>query len=162
MLEGKPGLVANGIAFSPDYSKVYFVWGSGIDVADVQGNKIANQRRFTDCNGGRRHCGPDGHRVDVATAMSGPARPSDLGYMRRHGVEPGRQAASAVSACRRPAPMSASAVPSATGCACAASQSVYLVRLGIQGAAIGLRRERKDLSPARIVTVYGTMRWRTA
>ena len=28
VLEGKPGLVPNGIAFSPDYSKVYFVWGS--------------------------------------------------------------------------------------------------------------------------------------
>ena len=66
VLEGKLGLVPNGIAFSPDYSKVYFAWGTGIDVADVVGAKIANQRRFTDCNVDGVHCGPDGHRVDVA------------------------------------------------------------------------------------------------
>ena len=66
VVEGRPGLVPNGIAFSPDYTKVYFVWGTGIDVADVVGSKIANQRRFTDCNVDGVHCGPDGHRVDVA------------------------------------------------------------------------------------------------
>src|SRR5258708_12150912 len=66
MVEGRPGLVPNGIAFSPDYSKVYFVWGTGIDVADVVGSKIANQRRFTACDVDGVHCGPDGHRVDVA------------------------------------------------------------------------------------------------
>ena len=47
VLEGKPGLVPNGIAFSPDYSKVYFVWGANIDVADVVDGRIANQRVFS-------------------------------------------------------------------------------------------------------------------
>ena len=75
ILEGKPGLVPNGIAFSPDYTKVYFVWGANMDVADVVGNKIANQRRFSDGMVDGVKCGFDGHRVDVAGQCLVAARP---------------------------------------------------------------------------------------
>jgi gluconolactonase len=135
VLEGKPGLVPNGIAFSPDYAKVYFVWGEGIDVADVRGNGIANQRRFTDCNVDGIHCGPDGHRVDVAgNVWSGST--SVPGYM---GVTVWNPAGKLIGRIRLPETC-------ANLCFCGpkrdwlwmcASQSVYLVRLGIQGAAPG-------------------------
>ncbi|HYJ36556.1 MAG TPA: SMP-30/gluconolactonase/LRE family protein, partial [Rhizomicrobium sp.] len=135
MVEGKPGLVPNGIAFSPDYSKVYFVWGTGIDVADVVGNRIANQRRFTDCNVDGVHCGPDGHRVDVAgNVWSGST--SELGYM---GVTVWNPAGKCIGRIRLP-----ETCANVTFCGpkrdwlwMCASQSVYLVRLGIQGAAPG-------------------------
>jgi len=65
VLEGKPDLVANGIAFSPDYSKVYLCWGRNLAVADVQGEKIANLRTLTDCMVDGVKCGPDGLRCDV-------------------------------------------------------------------------------------------------
>src|SRR5258708_39230614 len=90
MVEGRPGLVPNGIAFSPDYSKVYFVWGTGIDVADVVGTKIANQRQFTACDVDGVHCGPDGHRVDVAgNAWVGPT--SVAGVLWGTEADPARQ-----------------------------------------------------------------------
>jgi gluconolactonase len=135
VLEGKPGLVPNGIAFSPDYSKVYFVWGTGIDVADVRGNGIANQRRFTDCDVDGVHCGPDGHRVDVAgNVWSGST--SVLGYM---GVTVWNPAGKIIGRIRLPETC-------ANLCFCGpkrdwlwmcASQSVYLVRVGVQGASPG-------------------------
>jgi gluconolactonase len=133
VVEGKLGLVPNGIAFSPDYSKVYFVWGGGIDVADVRGNGIANQRRFTDCDVDGVHCGPDGHRVDVAgNVWSGST--SRLGYM---GVTVWNPAGKCIGRIRLP-----ETCANVTFCGpkrdwlwMCGSQSVYLVRLGIQGAA---------------------------
>ncbi len=135
VLEGKPGLVPNGIAFSPDYTKVYFVWGNGIDVADVQGGKIANQRNFTKCDVDGIHCGPDGHRVDVmGNVWSGST--SVLGYM---GVTVWNPAGKCIGRIRLPETC-------ANLCFCGpkrdwlwmcASQSVYLVRVGVQGAAPG-------------------------
>jgi len=66
------GLVANGIAFSPDYSKVISP-GAPASTSPMWWQQDPNQRRFTDCDveGCMR---PDGHRVDVA-GMSGPVRP---------------------------------------------------------------------------------------
>jgi gluconolactonase len=135
ILEGHPGLVPNGIAFSPDYTKVYFVWGTGIDVADVVGNKIANQRQFTNCDVDGVHCGPDGHRVDVAgNVWSGST--AVPGYM---GVTVWNPAGKCIGRIRLPETC-------ANVCFCGpkrdwlwmcASQSVYLVRTGIQGAAPG-------------------------
>jgi gluconolactonase len=135
ILEGKPGLVPNGIAFSPDYSKVYFVWGANIDVADVVGNKIANQRMFSDGMVDGVKCGFDGHRVDVAgNVWSGST--SVPGYM---GVTVWNPAGKCIGRIRLPETC-------ANVCFCGpkrdwlwmcASQSVYLVRLGIQGAAPG-------------------------
>jgi hypothetical protein len=71
--------VANGIAFSPDYSKVYLCWGRNLAVAEVEGAKIANLRTFTDCMVDGVKCGPDGHRVDAyGNVWSGSTAP--LGY----------------------------------------------------------------------------------
>jgi gluconolactonase len=67
----------NGLCFSPDYKTLYVIstgkgpgdqgdGGSGAVFAfDVQGNKLANMRRFTDMMIDGVHCGPDGMRADV-------------------------------------------------------------------------------------------------
>ena len=133
ILEGKPGLVPNGIAFSPDYTKVYFVWGANIDVADVAGTKIANQRVFSDGMVDGVKCGFDGHRVDVAgNVWSGST--SVPGYM---GVTVWNPAGKCIGRIRLP-----ETCANVTFCGpkrdwlwMCASQSVYLVRVGIQGAA---------------------------
>ena len=135
ILEGKPGLVPNGIAFSPDYKKVYFVWGEGIDVADVVGNGIKNQRQFTNCNVDGVHCGPDGHRVDVrGNVWSGST--SVPGYM---GVTVWNPAGKCIGRIRLPETCANISFcgPKRDWLWMCASQSVYLVRLGVQGAAPG-------------------------
>jgi gluconolactonase len=68
----------NGILFSPDHKKLYVIsTGKGpgdkgpggkndISVFDVDANnKLANQKRFTDCMVDGIKCGPDGMRCDV-------------------------------------------------------------------------------------------------
>ena len=115
VLPEEPGLVPNGICFSPDYKLVYLVRGGALWVADVQGNKIANLRSFTDCMVDGVHCGPDGmHAVEAAACTpscavgergalrpgrcSGPRRQYlgwfhvDPGLFRRDGMESRRQA----------------------------------------------------------------------
>jgi gluconolactonase len=133
ILEGHPGLVPNGIAFSPDYTKVYFVWGANMDVADVVGNKIANQRHFSDGMVDGVKCGFDGQRVDVAgNVWCGST--SVPGYM---GVTVWNPAGKCIGRIRLPETC-------ANLCFCGpkrdwlwmcASQSVYLVRTSTQGAA---------------------------
>jgi gluconolactonase len=135
MLEGKLGLVPNGIAFSPDQTKVYYVWGTGISQGDVVNGKLVNPRPFTDCNVDGVHCGPDGHRVDVlGNVWSGST--SMPGYA---GVTVWNPAGKIIGRIRLPETC-------ANLCFCgpkrdwlfmAASQSVYLVRVGVQGAGPG-------------------------
>ncbi|HQT78539.1 MAG: gluconolactonase [Rhodospirillales bacterium 20-64-7] len=67
----------NGICFSPDYKTLYIIstgkgpgdqgaGGKGVVFAfDVQGQKLANQRTFSDMMIDGVHCGPDGMRADV-------------------------------------------------------------------------------------------------
>jgi len=61
----------NGLCFSPDYKKLYVSStgpaGKGdIHVLDVgSGNKLSNQKVFTDCVVDGVKCGPDGFRADV-------------------------------------------------------------------------------------------------
>jgi gluconolactonase len=60
------GSTPNGIAFSPDYKKVYLVAGSGIVWANVGAdNKISAPQLFSNFMVDGVHCGPDGFRVDV-------------------------------------------------------------------------------------------------
>jgi gluconolactonase len=133
ILEGKPGLVPNGIAFSPDYRKVYFVWGANIDVADVAGTRIANQRTFSDGMVDGVKCGFDGHRVDNrGNVWSGST--SVPGYM---GVTVWNPAGKLIGRIRLP-----ETCANITFCGpkrdwlwMCASQSVYLVRTNVQGAA---------------------------
>src|SRR5213595_1793282 len=60
------GSVPNGIAFSPDYKKVYIVARGGVVSGDVTAdNKIANIQPFSNFTVDGVRCGTDGIRVDV-------------------------------------------------------------------------------------------------
>jgi len=135
VLEGGPDLVPNGIAFSPDYSKVYLCWGRNLSVADVQGGKIANLRTFTDCVVDGIKCGPDGHRVDTyGNVWSGSTAP--IGYA---GVTVWSPAGKLLARIRTPESIAnvCFAGPKRDWLFMCGSQSVYLLRIGAQGAAIG-------------------------
>ena len=104
-------------------------------MADVVGNKIANQRRFSDGMVDGVKCGFDGHRVDVEGNIWAGST-SVPGYM---GVTVWNPAGKCIGRIRLPETC-------ANLCFCGpkrdwlwmcASQSVYLVRTGTQGAAPG-------------------------
>jgi gluconolactonase len=140
----------NGILFSPDYKKLYVIstgkgpgdtgpGGKGdIYVFDVGGdNKLSSQRLFTDCMIDGVHCGPDGMRCDVdgnvwCSSNAGRA----VGYS---GVTVWTPAGKLIGRIR---------IPEICGNLCfggpkrnrlfmAASQSLYAVYVGTQGAAPG-------------------------
>jgi gluconolactonase len=72
----------NGIAFSPDYKKVYIVARGGIVSGDVTAaNKLANVKLFSDFMVDGVKCGPDGFRVDVfGNLWCGSNAGSTIGY----------------------------------------------------------------------------------
>jgi gluconolactonase len=140
----------NGILFSPDYKKLYVIstgkgpgdtgpGGKGdIYVFDVGAdNKLSNQKLFTDCMIDGVHCGPDGMRCDVdgnvwCSSNAGRA----VGYS---GVTVWTPAGKLIGRIR---------IPEICGNICfggpkrnrlfmAASQSLYAVYVGTQGAAPG-------------------------
>jgi gluconolactonase len=76
------GGAGNGIAFSPDYKKVYIVARGGVVVADVTAqNKLANLKLFSDFMIDGIRCGPDGIRVDVyGNLWSGSNAGNNIGY----------------------------------------------------------------------------------
>lgn len=134
VLEGNPKLVANGIAFSPDYSKLYLCWGHELAVADVQGEKLANLRPFTDCMVDGVKCSPDGHRVDMyGNVWSGSTAP--LGYA---GVTVWNPQGKLIGRVRTPETIANVSFcgPKRDFLFMAGSQSAYLLRVGVQGAAI--------------------------
>jgi gluconolactonase len=60
------GGLPNGIAFSPDYKRVYLVAGPGVVWASVGAdNKIGAPQMFSNFMVDGVRCGPDGFRVDV-------------------------------------------------------------------------------------------------
>jgi len=129
------GQVPNGIAFSPDYKKVYFVWAGSLSVADVNGRRMENIRPFTDCVVDGVKCGPDGHRVDKAgNVWSGSNAP--VGYC---GVTVWNPAGKLIGRVRLPEVCAnlCFAGPKRDWLFMAASQSVYMVRVNIQGAGPG-------------------------
>jgi gluconolactonase len=131
----EPGLGPNGICFSPDASKVYLVRGGGLHVGEVRGNKVANLRPFTDCMVDGIHCGPDGMRADKAgNIWSGSAAP--LGYA---GVTVWNPSGKLIGRVRLPEGCAnlCFAGPKRDFLFMAATQSIYLLRLNIQGAAPG-------------------------
>ncbi len=140
----------NGILFSPDYKKLYVIstgkgpgdtgpGGKGdIYVFDVGAdNKLSNQKLFSDCMIDGVHCGPDGMRCDVdgnvwCSSNAGRA----VGYS---GVTVWTPAGKLIGRIR---------IPEICGNICfggpkrnrlfmAASQSLYAVYVGTQGAAPG-------------------------
>jgi gluconolactonase len=131
----EPGLLPNGICFSPDYKLVYLVRGSALWVGDVQGPKVANLRVFTDCMVDGVHCGPDGMRADrIGNIWSGSSAP--LGYS---GVTVWNPAGKLIGRIRLPEVCAnvCFAGPKRDWLFMCATQSVYLLRVNIQGASPG-------------------------
>lgn len=59
------GSAANGITFSPDYTKLYLVARGGVVVGNVTGDTLANVQPFGNFTIDGIRCGPDGIRTDV-------------------------------------------------------------------------------------------------
>ncbi len=137
----------NGLCFSPDYKTFYLIntgagpgdtgpGGKGVIYAfDVQGTKVGNPRVFTDCMVDGVHCGPDGMRADRAgNIWAGSNAP--LGYA---GVTVWNPAGKLIGRIRLPEVCAnvCFAGPKRDYLFMAASQSIYLFRVNIQGAAPG-------------------------
>jgi gluconolactonase len=129
------GMAPNGLCFSPDYSKLYVIRAGRIFVGDVQGSRVANLREFTDCMVDGIRCGADGMRADRAGNIWASSS-APLGYC---GVTVWNPAGKLIGRIRLP-----------EGCAnlcfggpkrdhlfMTATQSLYLLRVNIQGAAPG-------------------------
>ena len=129
------GKAPNGICFSPDYTKVYVIRAGGITVGDISGSKVTNLRVFTDSMVDGVRCGPDGMRGDkMGNIWASSSAP--LGYC---GVTVWNPAGKLIGRIRLP-----------EGCAnlcfggpkrdhliMTATQSLYMLRVNIQGAAPG-------------------------
>ena len=129
------GFAPNGLCFSPDYTKVYVIRGGRIFVGDIAGAKVSNFRQFTDCMIDGVRCGPDGMRADkMGNIWASSSAP--LGYC---GATVWNPAGKLIGRIRLP-----------EGCAnlcfggpkrdhlfMTATQSLYLLRVNIQGAAPG-------------------------
>jgi gluconolactonase len=127
------GKVPNGLAFSPDWKLLYFLWGGEIAVADVVGNnKLSNIRTFTDCVVDGVRCGSDGMRVDRAGNVWSPSN-APLGYS---GVTVWNPRGKLLGRIRLPEVCAnlTFAGPKRDWLFMTASQSIYLLRLNIQGA----------------------------
>ena len=124
----------NGICFSPDYKRVYVISG-GIHVADVVNGTVTGLRDFTDCMVDGIYCHPDGMRVDRAGNLWASSN-TVLGYS---GVTVWSPVGKLIGRIRLP-----------EGCAnvcfggpkrdhlfMTASQSLYMLKVNIQGAAPG-------------------------
>jgi gluconolactonase len=136
----------NGICFSPDYKTLYLIstgpgpgqttGGKGVIYAfDVQGQKLTNMRLFADCMVDGVHCGPDGIRADRAGNLwVGSNAP--LGYS---GVTVWNPAGKLIGRIRLPEVCAniCFAGPKRDFLFMCASQSIYMVRVNIQGAAPG-------------------------
>jgi gluconolactonase len=137
----------NGLCFSPDYKTLYVIstskgpgdqgdGGSGVVFAfDVQGDKLANMRRFTDMMIDGVHCGPDGMRADVFGNLWISSN-TELGYA---GVVVFNAAGKAIGRIRLPevcANLSFGG-PKRNVLFMCASQSLYAVQVQTQGAAPG-------------------------
>ncbi len=140
----------NGLAFSPDYKKLYVIstgkgpgdQGAGgkgdVHVFDVGAdNKPAGQRLFTDCMVDGIKCGPDGIRFDVegnAWISSNAGR--NVGYS---GVTVWNPAGKLLGRIRIPEVVGNLAFggPKRNRLFMAGSQSLYAVYVGTQGAAPG-------------------------
>ncbi len=137
----------NGICFSPDYKTLYLIstgkgpgdtgdGGKGVIYAfDVQGEKLANQRMFTDMTVDGVHCGPDGMRADVAGNLWCSSN-APLGYA---GVLVFSPQGKLLGRIRLPevAANVAFGGPKRNHLMICASQSLYMLQVQTQGAAPG-------------------------
>jgi gluconolactonase len=129
------GKTPNGLAFSPDYKKLYYLWESDIMVADVVDGKLANARVFTNTKVDGVLCGSDGMRVDRAGNLWAGTFPfAPLGYS---GVTIWSPAGKLIGRIRLPETCAnlTFAGPKRDTLFMTASTSIYLLRVNIQGAA---------------------------
>jgi gluconolactonase len=129
------GKAPNGICFSPDYTKVYVIRGGGITVGDIAGTKVTNLRVFTDCMVDGVRCGPDGMRADRAgNIWASSAAP--LGY---GGVTVWNPEGKLIGRIRLPEGCAnlCFAGPKRDHLFMTATQSIYMLRVNVQGAAPG-------------------------
>jgi gluconolactonase len=125
----------NGLCFSPDFTKLYLVNSGKILVGDVSGGTVSNVTTFTDCIIDTIHCGPDGIKCDRAgNVWAGSNAP--LGYC---GVTVWNPAGTAIGRIRLPevCPNITFGGPKRDYLFMTASQSLYMLRVNIQGAAPG-------------------------
>ena len=136
----------NGLCFSPDYKTLYVIstgpgpgqtsGGNGSVYAfEVQGQKLGPKRLFSDCMVDGVHCGPDGMRADGAGNLwIGSNAP--LGYS---GVTVWNPGGKLIGRIRLPEVCAnlCFAGPKRDFLFMTASQSIYMVRVNIQGAAPG-------------------------
>lgn len=136
----------NGLCFSPDYKRLYLIsTGPGPGQAqggkravyafDVQDQKLANMRLFTDCMVDGVKCGPDGMRADRAGNLWISSN-APLGYS---GVTVWNPSGKLIGRIRLPEVCAnlCFAGPKRDHLFMCGSQSVYMLRVNIQGAAPG-------------------------
>lgn len=135
VLPYEEGFAPNGLCFSPDYTKFYIIRGGRIFVADIQGRRIANLRLFTDCMVDGVRCGPDGMRADRAGNIWASSA-SVLGYA---GVTVWNPQGKLIGRIRLPEPCAnlCFAGPKRDHLFMCATQSIYMLRVNIQGASPG-------------------------
>jgi gluconolactonase len=129
------GKAPNGICFSPDYTKVYVIRGGAISVGDIRGSKVVGLRDFTDCMVDGVRCGPDGMRADRAgNIWASSAAP--LGYA---GVTVWNPEGKLIGRIRLPEPCAnlCFAGPKRDHVFMTATQSIFMLRVNMQGAAPG-------------------------
>jgi gluconolactonase len=137
-----PGEVVggNGLCFAPDYKTFYIIsggfTGGGIYAYDMAPNgKLSNKRLFTDLHVEGVYCHPDGMRADRAgniwVSANGP-----LGFS---GITVWNPAGKCIGRIRVPEPCAnlCFAGPKRDYVFLAAGQSVYMLRVSIQGSAPG-------------------------
>ncbi len=128
----------NGIAFSPDYKKVYVVSQGGITGFDVgSDNRLSNQKRFSDFMVDGVKCGTDGFRVDVdGNLWCGSNAGPRLGYS---GVTVWSPEGKLIGRIRLPEPCANLAFggPKRNRLFMAASTSLYALYVNTQGASPG-------------------------
>jgi gluconolactonase len=145
-VSGDQVLNPNGLCFSPDYKTLYListgagpgqtVGGKGVVYAfDVADGKTSGMRLFTDCMVDGVHCGPDGMRADRAGNLWISSN-APLGYS---GVTIWNSGGKLIGRIRVPEVCAniCFAGPKRDFFFMCASQSIYMVRVNIQGAAPG-------------------------
>jgi gluconolactonase len=131
------GSAPNGIAFSPDYKRIYVVARGGVVVGDVSGNSAVNLQPFSNFMVDGVRCGPDGIRTDVfGNLWCGSNAGNNVGYS---GVTVHSPDAKMIGRIRLPEVCANLTFggPKRNRLFMAAGQSLYAVYVNTQGAAPG-------------------------
>jgi gluconolactonase len=132
------GSAANGLTFSPDYTKLYLVARGGVVVGDITGaNTLANVQPFGNFTVDGVRCGPDGIRADVyGNLWCSSNAGANVGYS---GVTVHSPAGQLLGRIRLPEVCANVAFggPKRNRLFMAAGQSLYAVYVNTQGAAPG-------------------------